>query len=235
MTIGRSAQPAGLKRLSDPSVSLAQTVLEARMLHYIWTKLLWLTLNFGDVRVALPIAAILIVWLCARRRWHTAIWCAVAVLGCSAAVLFLKLAVFAGHLRLPSIALQNPSGHSTISAVVYGSLAWVLSRELPLWRGRALLLLTGAGVAAIGASLYLTNAHTLPDVVVGLTLGSSGAVSFACLASNHEAPARGNGGPPFRLIVAVAIAALSLQALQVAPHLTRAYQLLRISSPSAPA
>jgi len=31
---------------------------------------------------ALPIAAILTVWLCARRRWSTAIWYAVAVLGC---------------------------------------------------------------------------------------------------------------------------------------------------------
>jgi hypothetical protein len=204
------------------------------MLHYIWTELLWRIAYFGDVQVALPIAAILVVWLCARRRWQTAIWCAVAVLGCSAAILFLKLAFFSGDLRLPSLGLRNPSGHSAVAAVVYGSLAWVLSREIPGWRGRALLLLTCAGVAAIGVSLYLVRAHTLPDVFVGLTLGSGCALAFVRLGRGDEV-SPDDTPTPARLMVAVAVAALSLLAMHLVPHLTPTSLWLRAPSSLAPA
>jgi membrane-associated phospholipid phosphatase len=200
------------------------------MSHYLWTKLLWHIVDFGNVGVALPIGAILSVWLCACRRWRTAIWCAVAVLGCSATILSLKLAFFAGDLRLPG--LQNPSGHSAVSAVVYGSLAWVLSRKMPGWRGRILLVLGCVGVAAIGMSLYVVGAHTVPDVLVGLALGSAFAIGFARLGWRDEAPV---GGSPAHLMLVIAIAALSLQGLHLVPRFAPTDLLLWVPSLSAPA
>lgn len=202
------------------------------MSHYLWTKLLWHIANFGDAGVALPIAAILVIWLCVQRRWGTGIWYAFAVLGCSAAILFIKLAFFAGELRLPTLGLQNPSGHSAVGAVVYGSLAWIVSREIPGRRGRVLLLLGCAGVAAIGASLYLEGAHTLPDVVAGLTLGGSCAAAFARFGDRGEAPV---GGTPVRLMLTIAIAALSLQGLHLVAHIPPTNLLLLLPSLTAPA
>ena len=205
------------------------------MAYDLWTKLLWRIMSLGDVRFALPIAAILVIWLCAQRRWQTAIWYSVVVLGCSAAIFFLKLAFFSGDLQLAALGLQNPSGHSAVAAVVYGSFAWLLSREMPDWRGRALLLLACVGVAAIGASLYVLRAHTLADVFVGLTLGSASALAFAWLNADEAAPAGASGTPVRRLMVVVALAALSLQAVHLMPRLTATSLWLRATSFSAPA
>jgi membrane-associated phospholipid phosphatase len=205
------------------------------MLHDLWTRLLWRITSLGDIRFALPIAAILVIWLCTRRRWQTAIWYTVAVLGCGAAILFLKLAVFSGDLQLAALGLQNPSGHSAVAAVVYGSFAWLLWREMPDWRGRALWLLACAGVAAIGASLYVVRAHTLADVFVGLTLGSGCALAFAWLNSDEAAPAGASPPPVRRLLLVVALVAMSLQAVHLMPRLTPTGLLLRVTSLSAPA
>jgi membrane-associated phospholipid phosphatase len=200
------------------------------MSHYLWTKLLWHVAGLGGIGIALPIAAILCVWLCARDRWRTGFWYVVAVLGCSAAILGLKLAVFAGDLRLPG--LENPSGHSAVGAVVYGSLAWVVARETPGWRGAALLVLGCAGVAAIGASLYAVRAHTLLDVLVGLALGSAFVIAFARLGCRDKAPVVGS---PARLMVVIAFAALSLQGLQLATRFAPTDLLLWVPSVTAPA
>jgi PAP2 superfamily protein len=202
------------------------------MWHYLWTKLMWRVADFGDVGVALPIAAILTVWLCVRRRWSTALWYAVAILGCSAVILFLKLAFFSGHLRLPAFGLQNPSGHSAVSAVVYGSFAWIVSREMPAWSGRILLLLGWAGVTAVGACLYAVRAHTLADVIVGLTLGGLFAAMFAVYGCREKGPTRGT---PVRLILVIALAALSLQGMTLLPHFTSTRLLLLPPSWTVPA
>ena len=199
------------------------------MLDYLLTKLAWHVADLGDVRVALPIAAILVVWLFSRRRWQTGLWCAVAVLGCTAIILFLKLAFFAG-LRLPAVDLRNPSGHSAVSAVVYGSLAWVVSRELSGWSGRALLLVTGAGVLAIGGSLIAVGAHTLPDVIVGLTLGGASAVAFAWGGYRDDGP---SGVVPSRLMLAVAVVVLGIQGWHLVPRFTPSTFMLLVPSVTA--
>ena len=203
------------------------------MPHYLWTKLLWHISDFGDVAVALPIAAILVAWLCLRGRRQTGLWYAVAVLGCSVTIFLLKMAFFAGDLRLPALGLHNPSGHSAVGAVVYGSLAWILSREMPGWRGRVLLLLGCAGVVAIGVSLYVLRAHTLPDVVVGLTLGSACAAAFSWRGYRDDIAAR--GAPPVRLMLAIVVVAISVQGLQLAAQLPATSLLFKIPSSAAPA
>lgn len=201
------------------------------MWQYFWPKLMWRIADFGDVRVALPIAVILAVWLCVRRRWSTALWYAVAVLGCGAVMLFLKVAFFSGDLRLPALGLQNPSGHSAVSAVAYGSLAWIVSRDMPARSGRILLLLGCAGVTAVGASLYAVRAHTLADVIVGLTLGGLFAAMFAVYGCREEVPTRGT---PARLMLVIALAALGLQGMTLLPRPASA-QLLLMRSWTVPA
>jgi len=186
------------------------------MMHYLLAKLLWYTANLGNLRIAVPIAAILFVWLCALGRWRTALCYATAVVGCMATMFVIKLGFFTGHLRLPALGLENPSGHGAMSAVVYGSLAWVLSREVPGWRRRALVVLGCAGVGAIAASLYVLRMHTLPDVVAGLVLGGMFAAVCVRLAARGAASA---GRGPVSLVVVIAVAALGVQGLPIATPL----------------
>ena len=202
------------------------------MSHQFWGKLLFNIANLGYVGFALPIAGMLVVWLCARRRWYTALGYAIAVVGCSACVFLLKLAFFTGNLRLTALGLHNPSGHSAIGAVVYGSLAWIASREMPGWPGRVLLLLTCAGVAAIGTSLYIIGSHTLPDVIAGLTMGGTWAVAFALFGFEDETPTRRF---PAGLLLVIAITAVSLQGFHLVPHFEPSNLLLLVPSMMAPA
>jgi membrane-associated phospholipid phosphatase len=186
------------------------------MAHYYWTKLLFFIVNLGNLRIAVPIAAILFIWLCTHGRWRTGLWCAVAVTGCMATMFLIKLGFFTGHLRLPELGLGNPSGHGAMAAVVYGPLAWVVGREMPGWPRRLLLLLGGLGVAAVAVSLYLLSVHTLPDILAGLAVGCACAAVFMCFSGRDEADL---GARPVHLMLVIAIAALSLQGLFFMPRL----------------
>jgi membrane-associated phospholipid phosphatase len=180
------------------------------MAHYYWTKLLFFIVNLGNFRIAVPIAAILLIWLCTHGRWRTGLWCAVAVIGCMAAMFLIKLGFFTGQLRLPELGLDNPSGHGAMAAVVYGPLAWVVGQEMPGWPRRVLLLLGAAGVAAVAVALYVLSVHTLPDILAGLTVGATCAAAFMRFSGRDEAQL---GARPVQLLLVIAIAALSLQGL----------------------
>jgi len=56
--------------------------------------------------LALPVP-----WLVALLgRWRTGLWCAVAVIGCMAAMFLIKLGFFTGQLRLPELAMARRGG-----------------------------------------------------------------------------------------------------------------------------
>jgi membrane-associated phospholipid phosphatase len=65
-----------------------------------------------------------------------------------------------------------PSGHSSVSAAVYGALAIVVIRSLRHRRAQILTVaVTAALVLAIGFSRIYLGAHYLSDVLAGLSLG----------------------------------------------------------------
>jgi undecaprenyl-diphosphatase len=65
-----------------------------------------------------------------------------------------------------------PSGHSSVSAAVYGALAIVVVRSLRDRRAQVLTVVaTAALVLAIGFSRVYLGAHYLSDVLAGLSLG----------------------------------------------------------------
>ncbi|MEB3826209.1 phosphatase PAP2 family protein [Phormidium sp. CCY1219] len=63
-----------------------------------------------------------------------------------------------------------PSGHATISLVVYGFLAYILSSQFPRWRG-LILLATVVLVLAIGWSRLYVGLHWPTDVLAGYAAG----------------------------------------------------------------
>ena len=130
--------------------------------------------EYGDSAVTLPLAGATLVVLAlgeARRMLHG--WL-LAVAACGLTVALLKVGFSdcadGGLLGRPF----SPSGHTAMSTLVYGGLAWLVSGG----RGRAVRALsTGAALAlalAIGVSRVVVHAHTPGEVVAGLGLGLLG-------------------------------------------------------------
>lgn len=156
--------------------------------------------DFADQAVILPLifASALGISLGGWKRgavaWLVVIFAVLAVVAAA------KLAVFVlgPPARLPM--LQSPSGHAASAPLVYGGLAYAL---LPGRTGRlagvALGVVAGLAVAAMRVAL---GAHTLPDAVVGGTIGLAG-LAVLCLAL---------GAPPdpFRRWGALALAGATL-------------------------
>ena len=98
-----------------------------------------------------------------------------------------------------------PSGHSTMSAVVYLTLGALLARTQPRWRVKVFLLGLAASVTVIvGISRIYLGVHWPTDVLGGWALGAG----WACLCwlallwlqmrgevePEGKPPAEGNGG-----------------------------------------
>ncbi len=126
------------------------------------------------VLTALVVLAVALLARTDRRRAA-----AVLALTVGAALVHSLLKVLVGRPRptfadpLVHLASQAfPSGHSTNSTVVYGTLLLLILPLIPAATGRRLLTLAVAVlVAAVAASRVLLGAHWLTDVVGGLLLG----------------------------------------------------------------
>jgi membrane-associated phospholipid phosphatase len=133
--------------------------------------------NFGDPIVVLPVAAVTFLWLAGlvgRRVAMTWLW-AVLVAGGATALLKIWLSACAA----PAGELESPSGHTSMSTLVYGGLALMVTVEAESWPG----LVTGAAGAALVMSIALSRvtlgAHSVIEVVVGLIIGGAALALFA--------------------------------------------------------
>src|SRR5262249_14662530 len=84
-------------------------------------------------------------------------------------------------------AFSFPSGHTTVNAVMYGFLAFLVARETrPAWR---VPLIVGAAalVALIAFSRLYLGAHWLSDVAGGLTFGTAW-IPLLAVAYLHHRP-----------------------------------------------
>lgn len=147
----------------------------------------WIT-DFGSLRVVLSEGAVVFGWLCLCRRWHAAAGWATALFGCGFSILLLKLGLSAQLVTLAGGALESPSGHSALGLVLYGSLAWVLGRNMTLkWR-LALLVASLSLAGAIGVSRVVLGDHHMADVIAGLLVGAVWATVFAAVDDRARAP-----------------------------------------------
>lgn len=144
--------------------------------------------EMGSVGVMLPLIAAVLAWLLWHRSWRTAgYWLGIVA---SAELLVQVLKWTLGRHR-PLQLYQGveqfsfPSGHATVSAVVLGFLAFLLTRgQGARWRL----------AVAIGAALYVSlvafsrlylGAHWLSDVVGGMSFGLAW-VSFVAMVYTHR-------------------------------------------------
>ena len=132
--------------------------------------------GFGDAAVLLPLSVAILMWLLSNdsRRvvgsWVTAVGL------CVAATALLKIYLYACP---PASDFVSPSGHSSLSVLIYGAIALVIAAQHSGWL-RAVILVTGASliVAIAGSRLWL-NAHSAPEVAVGVVIGITTLALFA--------------------------------------------------------
>jgi membrane-associated phospholipid phosphatase len=132
--------------------------------------------EFGDSAVLMPLAATMLGWLLLMRTPRIAMWWAVAVAICIGLTAILKVG-FYGCPPIPD--LRSPSGHTSLSTLVYGGIALMTATESAGW-SRLAYVGAGAGlIVAIAVSRLLLDAHTAPEVGIGLAIGISALAVFA--------------------------------------------------------
>lgn len=122
----------------------------------------------GDLAILLPITCVLTVWAALIRKQAIFNWWLVALLLCVGGTGLLKIYFFACP---PLSDLHSPSGHSSLSTLIYGTLTLAVASTLQDWR-RWLAVAGGAiFILAIAVSRIIVHAHSIPEVILGSALG----------------------------------------------------------------
>ncbi len=146
--------------------------------------------ELGDGAVIAPLIITVVAWFLIRRRWRDlAYW--LAVIGGGGLI----LAVLKGSLQIPRpvelnsgvSAFSFPSGHATMSVVVYGFLAAFIAPALSSRMRMALYGAVGVLIGGIAFSRLYLGAHWLADIAGGLGIGSAW-VALLTIARRHHGP-----------------------------------------------
>lgn len=141
--------------------------------------------DFGDLATLLPLAAAILVWLLAMRAHQAALWWLAALALCGGGIGLLKVYFVACG---SAGQLQSPSGHSGLSALVYGVLAALLTTRIEGWWRVAAPALCALLIAGIALSRWVLGAHTPPDVIAGLLVGFAALMLFLLGSAGKLAP-----------------------------------------------
>lgn len=218
----------------DKLVDLDQIVFEfLRSLRSpVFDRLLIAITALGDARVVMPVAAAGLAVLAVLARWRAAVYLVMATAG--AAVFVAGVKRFIQRPRPVSIydglaEYSFPSGHASMSVVLYGFLAILLAQAAPpAWR-RAIAFATLLLIAMISFSRVYLGAHWMSDVLAGLGFGVAWVALLTIMYWRHVT----EPVPPL-LFAAVLLAAFAGSA---AVHIRRdtVIETGRYAIPAAPA
>lgn len=138
--------------------------------------------ELGDLQVLGPVVVAVLGWLLVGRYWLAAAYWLAAVGVAEALVKVIKLALHRPRPDALYAGLEQfsfPSGHATLSVVVYGFLAFMLAGQAS---SRLRVVVASATTLLIGAialsRLYL-GVHWMSDVVGGLSFGAAWVAALA--------------------------------------------------------
>jgi membrane-associated phospholipid phosphatase len=142
--------------------------------------------DLGDSAVLLPASLGLLAFLIGFGSRADALAYAGALVTGLAAALIAKLALATCGVEHPVLGVESPSGHAAFGAIFYGCLAVLFATGRSI--GSRLALYVGAVslVALIGVSRLVLEAHTLPEVAVGLLIGGASVALFCVLRVDPE-------------------------------------------------
>jgi membrane-associated phospholipid phosphatase len=125
--------------------------------------------DFGDSALLLPLSLAILAWLLFARSARTGIWWSAALILCGTGIGVLKMLFFACP---PGGDLDSPSGHTALSALVYGGLATILASETQSkWLRRAIGAAAFFLIVTIADSRLVLHMHSLPEVAAGMAIG----------------------------------------------------------------
>src|SRR5260370_24920323 len=139
--------------------------------------------DLGATAVTVPLALVMLCSLAATRQPCLAIGWATAVLGCTGVISGLKLVLSTCGNLLAGAGLVSPSGHTAMSAVVYGGFAAVIGARLARPARAALIAGAAALIIAMPLSRLVLHVHTLIEVVVGLVVGLAALATIVSIAA----------------------------------------------------
>lgn len=141
-------------------------------------KLLTVISDAGDSAVLLPLALLLIAALWRYHSRKAAAALIVAMAGCAAVMVVLKLALIACGQSWDT-GVVSPSGHAGMSAIVYGAIGIIAARQAPRWQQPAIVFGSWLLVGAIALSRVVLGAHSYAEVGLGLLVGAAALCLFA--------------------------------------------------------
>jgi membrane-associated phospholipid phosphatase len=132
--------------------------------------------DFGDLALLLPLSGVICAWLLSHHPRRVAGSWVVALGSCIVITALLKIYLYA-YPRAPDFI--SPSGHSSLSVLNYGAISLVIAAERKGWL-RALSIATAvAFVAAIAGSRLWLSTHSVPEIALGLLIGTATLTLFA--------------------------------------------------------
>lgn len=137
-------------------------------------KVMIIITEMGSAAALLPVIAVTALWLLLRGARRTLLYWLGSVLVAELLVQVLKVSL--GRQRPSELyagieSFSFPSGHATMSMVVFGLLAFLLARGATAGWRTFVLAITGADVALVSLSRLYLGAHWLSDVLAGTSLG----------------------------------------------------------------
>ncbi|NIP72443.1 MAG: phosphatase PAP2 family protein, partial [Gammaproteobacteria bacterium] len=189
-----------------------------RSLRTPWADSLMVAVTMvGDAVVYVPLSAAVLLWLLIRRNTPAAVHWAAAVGFGIVLTQVLKIALQVprpADLYAGPSSFSFPSGHATMSTVIYGFVAVLLSRELPPRLRRIPYVAAGVIVASIATSRIYLGAHWLSDVLGGLALGLAWIALLGIAYRRHPSPHL----PAAGFTVVTLVAAMAVASLHIGLH-----------------
>ncbi len=170
--------------------------------------------ELGDGVVIALVAAAVLAWLLWRRSWRAAAyWIAAVGFGQLASTTLKLILQRPRPLTVQYDVLSAyafPSGHATMSMVVYGFLAVLVGRNFSPPRRWLAYAPAALLISAIAVSRLYLGAHWLSDVLGGLSLGLTWVCLLAIAYYRHPAPRHPAPAPLPRGLPRVALLVLAL-------------------------
>ena len=205
---------------NDPLVQFDQVVYASlQSLRTGWADNFMVTVSeLGGAAGTVPVVVAVSLLLAAKRYWRTlGYWlAAIGVAEILVWVLWRTLARARPHDICTGVAHYSfPSGHTVLSVVVYGFLAFLLARRKPVGNKVAITLVAAVTIVLIACSRLYLGAHWFSDVLASLSLGLAW-VALLAIAYTHHARNGQLAALPLLLIV---LATLTLaEVLYVRSH-----------------
>jgi len=160
----------------DPLVQFDSTVYSSlQSLRNGWADAVMITVTeLGGAAGAVPVVVAVSLVLCVKRYWRTlGYWLAAAGV---AEILVVVLSHTLARLRPNDIytgiaQYSFPSGHTVLSVVIYGFMAFLLARGKPVRNKIAITLMAAVAIMLIAFSRLYLGAHWFSDVLASLSLG----------------------------------------------------------------